>query len=551
MRYPFRHLLLLTLLGCSGDSGNVQNPPDPPAPQPAVPARLEIFAGDAQTARVATALPSAPSVKVSTASGAAVRGVPVTFAVVAGGGSITGASAVSDAAGVAAVGSWTLGTAAGTNELSATAANLPPVTFRATATPGPPASVQKHEGDAQTARVNAAVQTAPAVRVRDAHANVLPNVAVTFAVAGGGGSVTGANALTNTDGVGRVGSWTLGTAGLNTLTATVAGLPAVTFSATAEPLFYQGPLIETHAHIVHYRSLVPGEGVRYRVDARAGATSAATYVAGLTRNNIKCVVGFHGVSFDNKQAELLEHARRLKSQYPGRFVLLAEIFSGNPLDWFDAARIEGLFTDDLFAGFGEIQHLNEPLGTGSGPRVLPNDSRFLAIYDRLGPRGLRLMSHPASPTGVGPALARNRQLIWLLHGPQVHLGWTSMNTLDLLLQNNPNLYYTIDFSESLPEFLEITKVERGATSAEQFLQAMNANFATYVDRMTTVWKDIIERHPERFLWGTDMAFPPWHWEPAVLDMMVRFSRTFIARLNSGAAENLAYRNAERVFAGCR
>src|SRR5207253_7059009 len=63
---------------------------------------------------------------------------------------------------------------------------------------------------------------APAVVVRDAASLPVPNVAVTFAVASGGGSVTGANATTGADGVATVGSWTV-QLGTNTLTATASG----------------------------------------------------------------------------------------------------------------------------------------------------------------------------------------------------------------------------------------------------------------------------------------------------------------------------------------
>ena len=60
-------------------------------------------------------------------------------------------------------------------------------------------------------------------------------MSVTFAVASGGGSVTGLTAMTNASGIATVGRWTLGTsAGANSLTATSAGLSGspVTFSAT-------------------------------------------------------------------------------------------------------------------------------------------------------------------------------------------------------------------------------------------------------------------------------------------------------------------------------
>ena len=56
---------------------------------------------------------------------------------------------------------------------------------------------------------------------------------MSFAVASGGGSVTGASATTNTSGIATAGSWILGdTAGPNTLMASAAALPDLTFSAT-------------------------------------------------------------------------------------------------------------------------------------------------------------------------------------------------------------------------------------------------------------------------------------------------------------------------------
>ncbi|HEX2188412.1 MAG TPA: invasin domain 3-containing protein [Longimicrobiaceae bacterium] len=103
-------------------------------------------------------------------------------------------------------------------------------------TAGPPANLVKHAGDAQSAAVNTAVSTAPAVRVTDANGIPVPNVTVTFAVAAGGGSITGPTQTTGSDGIATVGSWTLGTtagAGSDQLQASVAGLGSVTFTANA------------------------------------------------------------------------------------------------------------------------------------------------------------------------------------------------------------------------------------------------------------------------------------------------------------------------------
>jgi len=71
-----------------------------------------------------------PSVLVKDENGNPVSGVPVTFTVTSGGGSVTGNHPTSNASGIATVGSWTLGATSGTNTLVATASNHS-VTFTA------------------------------------------------------------------------------------------------------------------------------------------------------------------------------------------------------------------------------------------------------------------------------------------------------------------------------------------------------------------------------------------------------------------------------------
>ena len=100
-------------------------------------------------------------------------------------------------------------------------------------TVGPPAVVIKSAGDNQSAEDGTPLAVPPAVIVRDANGNAVAAVTVIFAVGTGGGSVTGGTQATNASGVATVGSWTLGTVGPNTLTATAGSLPPMTFNATA------------------------------------------------------------------------------------------------------------------------------------------------------------------------------------------------------------------------------------------------------------------------------------------------------------------------------
>ena len=77
-----------------------------------------------QTASSGTEVAEPPSVIVRDQTGAVMAGVSVTFAVTAGGGSVTGSTVASSPAGVATVGSWTVGTAEGVNTVTATSGTL-------------------------------------------------------------------------------------------------------------------------------------------------------------------------------------------------------------------------------------------------------------------------------------------------------------------------------------------------------------------------------------------------------------------------------------------
>ncbi|MBI1722899.1 MAG: Ig-like domain-containing protein, partial [Gemmatimonadetes bacterium] len=206
---------------------------------PGVASQIALNAGDNQTATVGTAVPVPPSVVVRDASGNAVSGVPVTFTVMAGGGTVAPASAVTtDANGVAAITSWTLGSGTGTNTLQASVTGLAgsPVTFTATATVGAAASITRSAGDNLTGQVGTVLEAAHEVLITDASGNPVPNVSVAWSAATGGGSVSPALGPTDSSGHART-TRTLGVVPgtqTTTATATLGGVPtSVTFTITA------------------------------------------------------------------------------------------------------------------------------------------------------------------------------------------------------------------------------------------------------------------------------------------------------------------------------
>jgi adhesin/invasin len=203
-------------------------------------ASIQVSAGNGQSAAVGTAVSTRPAVLLKDAAGNPVTASNVTFAVTAGGGTLTTPTPNSDSVGVATVGNWTLGTTAGaSNTMTATATSTAfTTTFTATATAGTPTSIAVNPGDnGQTAAANSTISVSAVVK--DQFGNNVSGAIVTFAVTGtpSNAAVTSVNpATTNASGLATA-TWRLDTlARTNTLTATIPGSLTATFTATSTPL---------------------------------------------------------------------------------------------------------------------------------------------------------------------------------------------------------------------------------------------------------------------------------------------------------------------------
>jgi len=223
-------LPLLWLAACGGGGGD-----DPPAPD-RTPTGISAQAGASQAGTVNGAVATAPAVRVTARDGTPVAGIAITFVIVSGGGSVSGASTTTNASGVATVGGWTLGNTVGEQRLAARSPGLPEVSFSAIAAPAAGTGVLERSAgsDGQSATISSAVAVVPAVRVRDASGAPLAGVSVSFAVTAGGGSVQNSSAVSDTTGLASAGRWNLGSApGTHTLQASASGFAPATFSATA------------------------------------------------------------------------------------------------------------------------------------------------------------------------------------------------------------------------------------------------------------------------------------------------------------------------------
>jgi hypothetical protein len=205
------------------------------------PAAITIVTGNDQEAEAGTEVPIDPVARVTNAAGEPLEGANVSFAIVAGGGSVAELRTVTNRDGEATAGSWTLGPEPGVNALAAITNGLS-TTFSAVGTapgprPGQPAAIDIREGNDQTGRLEEDLPIDPRVVVIDEDGDPLAGANVTFTPLGGSGTVGTAAVVTDENGEAST-TWALGQTGTNLMEAT-AGELAATFFAIGSDSDYE------------------------------------------------------------------------------------------------------------------------------------------------------------------------------------------------------------------------------------------------------------------------------------------------------------------------
>jgi len=221
-------LALLTLIGaCSSGSDGGNGPPA---------SVVSVASGNGQSGTVGQALANPIRVLVQR-DGQPETGATVTWSAGGTGASVSPATNTTDAQGLAEA-TWTLPQGAGTRTASAAVAGASgsPVSFSATALPGPATNLVLRSGNAQSGEVSILLPLPLKVKATDQFGNGVAGVVVTWQVNGGGGSV--APPTSTTDTTGATTGWTLGaTVGTQTAQGAVTGLTGspVAFTATGTP----------------------------------------------------------------------------------------------------------------------------------------------------------------------------------------------------------------------------------------------------------------------------------------------------------------------------
>jgi hypothetical protein len=234
-----------------------------------VPSQAVKTGGDGQSGLVSTALAQPIRLRVNDFLGNPVSGVTVAFAVTSGSGGVSSPTAITNGFGEASV-TWTLGPGSGAQSATATVQGTAlSQVFGATASL---ANVAFVAGAGQTALVGFATNFRPAVLVSGAGGAPLPGINVSFAVTGGGGSVSTPTVTSNASGIAQVGAWIMGgSPGTNTLSASVGGDPPVSITATAQNAAYTievrniGPAFSTEvqtafdAAVTYWQQIIYGD----------------------------------------------------------------------------------------------------------------------------------------------------------------------------------------------------------------------------------------------------------------------------------------------------
>ena len=371
-----------------------------PAPQ-----ALDKLSGDEQQGAAGVALAEPLVVEVRGNDGSPWAGAQVTFAVTAGSGTLSATTDTTDADGRAST-TLTLGPQPGPNSVEATVDGLEPVTFTATGL-AVARTLDKVSGDEQEGAAGAASSEPFVVEVRDQNGSPLVGATVTFAVTAASGTLSATTATTDANGRAAT-TLTLGRdPGRNTVTARVAELNPVIFTATGQavPRTVEKPsgdeqegsagtaLADPFVVVVRDQNGIPLAGVQvtFAVTAGGGTLSATTATT----------------DADGRAATTLTLGRT-----PGINTVEAVIAGLEPVTFTATAEASPDFDGDGEVGFSDFFLFAEAFG-GRDPRFDLDGSGSVDFADFF------LFAENFGQPARAKLLAMAQELLGLPDGPQL------------------------------------------------------------------------------------------------------------------------------------
>lgn len=299
--------------------------------------------------------------------------------------------------------------------------------------------------------------------------------------------------------------------------------------------YYQGSLFDTHFH------LPPDHGSRLN-------KFGVILEENLTIKQIVCefekekVVG--AIAFYAPNAWLM-FSTRSDDEIINQWVeQMKEIKKGLP-DWIylfydpiseyqnEAQKVYNSATD-IIDGFGEMVYLK---GESPRPGSKVDDEISLNIEKLAGDHKLVVSVHPEekNKSDLENALKLNPETIFILHG------WGHDDYIMQLMDKYSNLYFTLD-----PATFSYEAAQHIQGPEDKFIAQLKTDFNINLDRAVSQWERQIQRHPDRFLWGTDRCFS-FHYSEEVSKLYEEFARAFIGGIDASYQDMVAYKNAQDIF----
>lgn len=318
-----------------------------------------------------------------------------------------------------------------------------------------------------------------------------------------------------------------------------------TFPAT----FYRGLLIDTHLHLPAINDFTPGyfSDDDEEQEGRFGGPRAvlgenvrmSEIVCNLKREGTMKNFAFFPV-YDSMPKQSVQIARRTMQTYPDSFTpFLMTPGPGDEVPTLDAGTIENVLSyyPGLFGGYGEIGLYALDGIRGGFP---PDHKAFQDIYPIVKRNKLLVYFHPGDDQRANfeRLLKAQPDILFIVHGDEIQGDIVS------LMDKYPNIYYGVDAFWG-PD-MDLFHAFVGG-SKEKYLEMMEKEFNAVLEYEVKKWTPVIEKHPDRFLWGTDRGDAVWNYDLEVGQMMVKFARAFIGRLDPKVQEKIAYKNAEAIL----
>ncbi len=312
--------------------------------------------------------------------------------------------------------------------------------------------------------------------------------------------------------------------------------------------YYQGPLIDTHLHLPALPDSMPEEGEEdeenYNYEENEeGAFGGPQAILGINvkMSEIACALKNEGTMknfaffpiYPEMYQQALEIANKTMAQYPDFFTpFIMPPTEDTPTVEAPVLRKMLAVYPSLFEGYGEV---------GSSPTEEKNppvdDPLYLDNYKVAREYKLAVYYHPGwnQVKNWERVLKQHPDINFIVHAEELE------EDISYLMSKYPNIYYTAN-SDFNPHFrLYVGK------SKEEFLKAVEKDFDKLIAHDLQRWKTLIEKHPDRFMWGTDRGDAVWNYDVDVGLFLVKYARAFTGKLDSSVQEKFAYKNAEKLI----